>query len=124
MTNPYRNLPGPVPADYARFVRRLGCILCGAPAEAAHVRYADDMYDKGHTGLSQKPGDEWIIPLCPEHHRLNNNAQHRGNEYRWWKSVGVDPLLYCCHIRKSYPDENKALWPFPAPMKTQHRSRP
>ena len=44
------------------------------------------MYGKEHTGGAQKPSDKWITPLCSRHHR----EQHEGNEWRWWKSKGIN----------------------------------
>ena len=54
---PYRN------AAYLRFVRSRGCLVCGQPSEAHHVRRS-----YWGAGLSQKPHDYVAIPLCREHH--------------------------------------------------------
>ena len=54
---PYRN------AAYLRFVRSHGCLVCGQPAEAHHVRRS-----YWGAGLSQKPHDYVAIPLCRGHH--------------------------------------------------------
>lgn len=42
-------------------VRALGCIICGSPASAHHIRHG--------MGLSQKSSDYETIPLCHYHHQ-------------------------------------------------------
>lgn len=74
------------------FVRKLGCIICGRPAEAAHIRYGDIASGKPHTPAQRRPGDNYALPLCPEHHRTGPDAQHNGNERDWWKRRGIDPI--------------------------------
>jgi len=104
---------------YRRWVSSLGCILCEAPAEAAHVRYGEWLnHSKPSTGLQQKPHDKWVIPLCPEHHRLNKKSQHGRNEWVWWAEHGVDPIQMCSHIASSYPDVEAATLFFP--VSTHH----
>lgn len=56
---------------HLRWVRGFGCCVCcltdprsqPSPSEAAHVRRGTN----GGTGM--KPGDNWSIPLCSDHHR-------------------------------------------------------
>ncbi len=111
------DMPGVhIPAEeYLIFVRSLGCLLCGAPAEAAHVRYgAWQKYGKAHSGMGKKPHDMWTVPLCANHHRLTNESQHSRNEKEWWAEKGVDPLAFCVLIRSAYPDANAVLWAFPS----------
>lgn len=55
--NPYRN------ADYLAWVRRQGCLICGQPAEAHHVRR---LYWGAGTGI--RSHDFCTLPLCREHH--------------------------------------------------------
>lgn len=115
----------PTPSDYLDYIRRFECIICEAPAEAAHVRYGDwSNYAKVSSGLSKKPDDCWAIPLCPNHHRLTNEAQHKGNERRFWERHGIDPLLYCVLLRHAYPDPEAAIWAFPRPIRPQYQSKP
>jgi len=73
-------------------IRQLPCLLSGRPSEAAHVRYADASHGKSETGAGRKPDDRWVVPLCPELHRLNKGCQHDSDERAWWKQFGVDPL--------------------------------
>jgi hypothetical protein len=73
-------------------VRQLPCLLSGRPAEAAHIRFADAKYDKTETGAGRKPDDKWVLPLCPELHRLVKGCQHDSDERAWWLQFGIDPL--------------------------------
>lgn len=73
------------------FIRELGCVIDGRPAEAAHIRFADIARGKPHTPMARKPGDNWVLPLCPECHRTGPDAQHRGNERAWWAGKGIAP---------------------------------
>lgn len=68
------------------FIRQLGCVVCGGPAEAAHVRFASAKYGT-HTGMGRKPDDCFTAPLCREHH----TEQHRGSEAAFWHRLGIDP---------------------------------
>lgn len=67
----------PRSTKHRRFVASLPCVACclldypalglrgatvEAQSQAAHIRAGM----KGGKGL--KPGDEWVIPLCPQHH--------------------------------------------------------
>jgi hypothetical protein len=58
------------------FIRRLPCLKCGAPepSEAAHLRSGTD------AGMGMKPGDNWTLPLCHQHHA----EQHRIGEETFW----------------------------------------
>lgn len=73
-------------------IRQLPCLLSGRPAEAAHVRYADSSHGKTETGMGRKPDDCWVVPLCPELHRLADGCQHDSDERKWWAQFNIDPL--------------------------------
>lgn len=76
------------------FIRGLGCVICGAPSEAAHIRFGDLNLGKRPTGAAEKPSDKYTIPLCPEHHRLGNDSQHvNGDEQGWWERHGINPII-------------------------------
>ena len=79
---------------YLALVRQCPCLHCGMdPAyEAAHLRMASGAHGKA-SGLGKKPDDRWALPLCPEHHRLANAAQHHRAEYLFWHELGINPLL-------------------------------
>jgi hypothetical protein len=72
-------------------IRRVPCILTGRPAEAAHIRYPAPEHGKGITGMGRKPEDKWVVPLCPELHRMLKGCQHDSAEREWWAQFGVDP---------------------------------
>lgn len=74
------------------FIRRLPCVLCGGHSEAAHIRYGDPRHDKRPTGAGERPSDCYVLPLCPAHHRLTNEAQHESGERAWWAGHGIDPI--------------------------------
>lgn len=57
-------------ASHLGWIRGCMCIVgvgCEGRVEAAHVRNGIPYERAGGAGL--KPGDEWTVPLCAEHHR-------------------------------------------------------
>lgn len=84
-----------VDEKYLMLIRALPCASCKSePAgEAAHIRMADAKHKKPITGMQIRPDDEFVMPLCAEHHRLGNDAQHSMNERKFWEGVGIpDPV--------------------------------
>lgn len=76
---------------YLEQVSRLPCALTLRPGvQAAHIRYPAPY--KRYVGMGEKPGDRWVVPLCPQLHTMLAGAQHNFEERRWWKWVGVDPI--------------------------------
>lgn len=72
------------------FIRELPSLVRGTgPVEAAHVRYGELRYGKDITGMAQKPGDNWTVPLAHDVHM----AQHARGERDWWEAQGIDPIL-------------------------------
>lgn len=66
---------------HLKFVRSLPCLRCGrAPkSEAAHIRAGTD----GGTGL--KPGDNWTVPLCSMHHKIQSSQYGKAmSEREFW----------------------------------------
>jgi hypothetical protein len=57
----------PRDSKYRAWIRSLPCAVCGTNfcIESAHI---------GPHALAQKASDYTCIPLCPEHHRLGNDA--------------------------------------------------
>ncbi len=57
-------------AGHLQWVRGHECaaqnVHCSGNIEAAHTRSGTD------GGTSMKPGDNWAIPLCHEHHRFQH----------------------------------------------------
>ena len=45
------------------WVRTNGCLVCGRHSHAHHLMFAEP------SAMSKKSGDDWAVPLCPEHHR-------------------------------------------------------
>jgi hypothetical protein len=62
------------------------CLVCGrSPGHAHHVRFAQPR------AMGRKVSDEWTIPLCATHHRSLHTV---GNEEKWWKASGIDPITH------------------------------
>lgn len=71
---------------------------CEGKIEAAHVRIGTD------GGASLKPGDNWAVPLCAGHHRL----QHQWGEQTFWKWAGHDPRKLAQELWAKSPHRLKA----------------
>jgi DNA recombination protein Rad52 len=70
--------------EHLRFVASLPCLVCGrAPGQPHHIRFAQPR------AMGNKPGDQWVVPLCSTHHRALHDA---GNERVWWQNAKIDPL--------------------------------
>ena len=84
-------------AKHLEFIRSLPCCICGddTTVEAAHIRTAALGYGKAHTGMAEKPGDAWALPLCNRHHR----EQHSMNEMMFWKKYQIDPFMIALNLR-------------------------
>lgn len=40
-----------------------------------------------------KAGDQYSVPLCPDHHQNGPDALHKhGNEREWWERHGIDAI--------------------------------
>lgn len=83
---------------YLNWIRDRPCVVCGdnTSVEAAHIRFADLRAAKRPTGMGERPDDSWAIPLCGDHHRL----QHSGNERKFWKSEGIDPIFVALALNR------------------------
>ncbi len=81
-------------AAYLDMIRQCLCLHCGMDpcGEAAHVRFSSGTHNK-RGGMGAKPADRWAVPLCGEHHRLADDAQHNIGERRFWAQLGINPLL-------------------------------
>lgn len=94
--------------EHLRFVHDQPCLICGAPGEAAHVRYASAAHGKVETGAGRRPDDRWVVPLCPAHHREGADAQHNHNERDWWEQHGIDPLVIAALLWSCTGDDEAA----------------
>jgi hypothetical protein len=75
---------------HLRQVAAQPCLVCGrAPSHAHHLRFAQPR------ALGRKVSDEWAVPLCASHHRALHDA---GNEERWWKEQGIDPIGHAVRL--------------------------
>jgi hypothetical protein len=91
-------------ASHLRWIRGFECAVmgtgmqCYGRIEAAHARTGTD------GGTSLKPGDNWTLPLCSEHHAM----QHRIGEASFERLHGIDMKNIA-----------QALW-----LKSPHRRTP
>ena len=70
--------------EHLRYVAQQPCLICGrCPGHAHHLRFAQPR------ALGRKVSDEWVVPLCATHHRALHGV---GNEEKWWKERGIDPI--------------------------------
>ncbi len=70
--------------EHLRYVAQQPCLICGrSPGHAHHLRFAQPR------ALGRKVSDEWVVPLCATHHRSLHGV---GDEERWWKDRGIDPV--------------------------------
>lgn len=92
-------------AGFLAFVRTKPCANPSCrhvPAEAAHIRMGNIDIGKPSTGMQEKPDDRWAVPLCAWCHREAPNAQHKMNEGKFWKAVGVDPFQLAAKLYEEY----------------------
>lgn len=83
--------------SHLAFVRTLPCICCGNDIEtqAAHIRMSDARVVKVNAGVGAKADDYWTLPMCGRHH----DEQHKaGNESKFWRRYGIDPILYALRL--------------------------
>lgn len=71
------------------FLHQLQCVVTARryPIEAAHIRYADALFEKPITGMGAKPDPWWCLPLLASEHV----AQHGMSEREYWRARGFDP---------------------------------
>ncbi len=70
--------------EHLRYVAQQPCLICGrSPGHAHHLRFVQPR------ALGRKVSDEWVVPLCATHHRALHGV---GDEERWWKERGIDPI--------------------------------
>jgi len=77
-------------AAHLKWIRGFYCCVCSmtdaqsqpSPTEAAHVRLGTD------GGMGMKPGDNWTIPLCSDHHR----EQHQIGEASFQERYQIESI--------------------------------
>lgn len=92
---------------HLQWIRTLPCIICGKRGNihAAHLRAASLRHGKLGTGIAQKPDDAWTLPLCPDHHILGEEAQHRMEELAFWKTHSIDPFAVALALWRASGDD-------------------
>lgn len=105
-TGPGQRRPRKRDKRHKAAIAQLSCAVTGTPgpSEVAHVRFGDAAQGKPHTGMAEKPSDCWVVPLCAEMHRLNDDAQHGANERQWWEARGFDVLQLCRELYVASPE--------------------
>lgn len=99
---------------YLLWIKNLPCIICAlrgrlnSPCDAAHLRYGDPDQGKRPTGMQEKPDDKWCLPLCDQHHRNGQEAQHNHAEREWWANMNIDPVRLCGLLYHNKHDTNYA----------------
>src|SRR5574343_1898488 len=88
---------------HERHVRSHECVACTSQVdiEAAHVRLGS------HTGMSQKPHDWLLVPLCAVCHRTGPQSQHKVGEATFWQIVGKDPFLVIDALIRTSPKRSE-----------------
>ena len=71
---------------YLAYVRGKPCLVCGSPADAHHIQFAQPR------GLGRKTGDQYAVPVCRRHHV----DLHTGGvgEKTWWALQGINPVTW------------------------------
>lgn len=95
--------------DHLAFIRSLPCVICGATAQAAHIRARSPQFKKRQAGFGEKCDDKWAVPLCAEHHLFGDDAQHAMNELVWWARQGIDPFVLALGLFGCQGDREEAM---------------
>ena len=112
-------------AKHLDFVRTLECCLpfCHREAEPAHLRMDNIAIGKELTGKGEKPHDKFTVPLCPYHHRIGVDCQHKSNEREWWKMRGIDPFKIAASLWVESGGAEREPQPKPAPRPRKIKAR-
>lgn len=90
---------------HLRWIKTLRCCICGKPdPDPAHIRTASPVHGKRETGGAEKASDKWTVPLCREHH----DAQHRGEELKFWAFHRIDPFGLALALHSASGDDEIA----------------
>jgi hypothetical protein len=66
------------------FVASQRCLVCQrSPCDAHHLRFAQPR------ALGRKVSDEFVVPLCREHH---DDLHRHGDEMAWWANLQIVPI--------------------------------
>ena len=83
---------------HLRMIRQLPCLLSGREAEACHISYGSQTHSKPHNAMALKPDDQYVVPMCPELHRMLPGSQHNHNEEQWWQQFTLDPIAIALRL--------------------------
>lgn len=87
-------------AAHLAFVRTFGCCVpgcAGRPVAAHHVRLGTD------GAASIRPGDNWAISLCHDHHTAGGDAVHRLGEESFAIKFALDLLALASEFWRRSP---------------------
>jgi hypothetical protein len=96
---------------HLKWIRTLPCVICGKHGgiHAAHLRAASPRHGKLATGIGQKPDDSWTVPLCAEHHILDEAAQHQDQELAFWRQHEIEPFVLALALWRASGDDELAF---------------
>jgi hypothetical protein len=106
-------------AQYLAHVRTLGCLICGAKAEPAHIRMGCIEASKNPTGGGEKSSDKWALPVCREHHDEQHDA---GSEILFWRKYKLDPFAIAMRLWTAWRAAHGADEPETKRYRTRKRS--
>lgn len=88
-------------------IRSMPCLICGkhSPSEPAHIRLSRAEYKIEQAGMGAKPHDFLTVPLCAEHHRNGNDAEHMIGTKAFWRQHGIDPIPIALKLNELSPDQ-------------------
>lgn len=107
----FRHMGRKKPREHNRphlvFIKSLpSLVIADGVVDPAHIRSADFRYRKPATGGSEKPSDKWTVPLA----RAAHDAQHDyGDEIKWWKRIGIDPVFVAMLLFVHSGDEEASV---------------
>lgn len=119
MTELRQRLPRQENEQYLAHVRTLLCLICGRPAEPAHIRMGCIEVGKDPTGGAEKSSDKWALPLCRLHHEEQHDA---GSEILFWRKYKLDPFAIAMRLWTAWRTEMNVSEPETKRYRTRKRS--
>lgn len=80
---------------YLSAIRKCKCICPNCinnNIEAAHIRVTEAGTEGSGAGGAEKPGDNFVLPLCAYHHRLSSDAEHNIGSVKFWSQFEENPI--------------------------------
>lgn len=90
-------------AEVRRYWQRLvdmGCVICRRPAEIAHM-HGPSLTERGFLkpkGKKQSWQDWLVLPLCPDHHRLDGGFDVATASWEQKNGRAADWIDYLCEL--------------------------